>query len=62
MRSLKPAKGFGEVVYPGYKGYHTQQERTMLGIPLGQKLLEQMNQIAGELAVKKPPCVSAETA
>jgi LDH2 family malate/lactate/ureidoglycolate dehydrogenase len=54
IRSLRPAKGFTEVIYPGYREHFIQTERLKKGIPLDINLLEKVAQIGHNLGVERP--------
>lgn len=54
IRSLQPAKGFAEVIYPGYKEHYIQKKRSKNGIPLDTNLLENLSQLGRSLGVEPP--------
>jgi LDH2 family malate/lactate/ureidoglycolate dehydrogenase len=54
IRSLRPAKGFTEVIYPGYKEHFIQNERLQKGIPLDMKLMQNLEQLGRNLGVELP--------
>lgn len=54
IRSLRPAKGFTEVIYPGYREHFIQAERLKKGIPLDSNLLEKLAQLDRNFGVGRP--------
>jgi LDH2 family malate/lactate/ureidoglycolate dehydrogenase len=54
IRSLKPARGFSEVIYPGLKESAIQADRLQNGVPLERRLTTQLAEIAKELGVDTP--------
>lgn len=52
IRSLKPARGFKEVIYPGYKEHYLQGECIKNGLALEATLLEKLVRLGKKLGVK----------
>lgn len=54
ITSLRPAKGFSRVIYPGYQEHFTQTRRYEKGIPLDVKWVEKMHALGTRLGVAFP--------
>jgi LDH2 family malate/lactate/ureidoglycolate dehydrogenase len=54
LRSLKPAKGIKEVIYPGYKEHHIEISRREKGIPLAAAWIEEARSIGKRHGVAFP--------
>lgn len=52
--ALQPAKGFDEVIYPGYRAHSIEQLRKSEGIPLDLALIEKMRSLGSSFDVKFP--------
>lgn len=54
IRSLKPARGFEEVIYPGYRAHAVEQLCKREGIALDRSLVEKLQALANRLDVEFP--------
>lgn len=54
LRALKPAGGFAEVMYPGYREHAVELERRAHGIPLPEADVADACSIAGRLGLEFP--------
>lgn len=54
IRNLKPAPGFDEVIYPGFRAHSVEQLRRQAGIPLESSFVEKMQALGKRLNVEFP--------
>lgn len=54
LRALKPAGGFAEVIYPGYREHQVERERRAAGVPLPDADVADARAIAARLGIEFP--------
>lgn len=54
IKALPKADGFDEILVPGEPEYRTYEERSRNGIPLPERTVQNLREVAGRLGVKLP--------
>ena len=55
MKSVQPAEGFDEVLLPGEPESRSYAERVNSGIPLPERVWDDLQELANELNLPLPP-------
>jgi len=59
IKALPKADGFNEILVPGEPEYHTYLDRSKNGVPLPQRTVQNLRDVAARLGVKLPPALEA---
>ena len=59
IKALPKADGFDEILVPGEPECRTYEERSRDGVPLPERTVQNLREVAGRLSVKLPPDLEA---
>ena len=59
IKALPKADGIDEIFVPGEPEYRTYEERSRDGIPLPERTVKNLREVAGRLDIKLPAALTA---